>query len=298
MKYLFITLFIFTIFSTNNISIAGTAKEDGQWDLVEAIFMIQRSLNASYQHEQKRYFKIYQEIKNADKDDKDDLDKYKEWYKNEGFEGKFHTQNIDDLVRWLDSRISPTVNIKNKKNKLYKDNWDIDTLSQYLEDTLRAQDNKLYEEHNKRIIDTKNNNNILKFKMASYLGEFKKNKAHGNGIFIFLDGSIYEGKVSRNKINGKGKYTDSQGNIYEGKFRNGTLKIKIDKNTRDIIKLKPKTGIHTYSEIKGKGVVASKWFQATINNSGIYELTAKGKRDMDMAKGAAESSGGSGGDGC
>ena len=137
----------------------------------------------------------------------------------------------------------------------------------------------------------------LKFASATYEGEVKNGKAHGVGIFTFSDGSKYEGKVSRNNISGKGKYIDSQGNIYEGKFRNGTLKIKIDKKTRDIFKLKPKTGIETYSEIKGKGVLASKWFRATKNSSGKYELTAKGKRDMDMAKKAAESSGGSGGSG-
>ena len=78
----------------------------------------------------------------------------------------------------------------------------------------------------------------LKFASATYEGEVKNGKAHGVGIFTFSDGSKYEGKVSRNKISGKGKYIDSQGNIYEGKFRNGTLKIKIDKKTRDIFKLK------------------------------------------------------------
>lgn len=145
----------------------------------------------------------------------------------------------------------------------------------------------------------------LKFDEATYEGEVKKGKAHGIGIFTFLDGSIYEGKVSKNRINGKGKYTDSQGKVYEGKFKNGTLKIKIDKKTREIIKIKPKTGIETYAEIKGKGSVSSKWFKATKNLSGTYELTAKGKRDMASAKKAASSSGGdsggsggSGGSGC
>jgi hypothetical protein len=55
------------------------------------------------------------------------------------------------------------------------------------------------------------------------------------GIFTFLDGSTYEGKVKKNKIHGKGKYTDSQGKVYEGKFRYGTIKIKIDKKTRDVL---------------------------------------------------------------
>jgi len=143
----------------------------------------------------------------------------------------------------------------------------------------------------KKVVNAK----MLKFEEATYVGEIKKGKAHGFGIFTFSDGSTYEGKVLKNRINGIGKYTDSQGKVYEGKFRNGTLKIKIDKKTRDIIKLKAKTGIETYSEIKGKGSVSSKWFEATKNSSGTYEMTAKGKREMESAKKAADSSGGDSG---
>ena len=90
----------------------------------------------------------------------------------------------------------------------------------------------------------------LKFASSTYEGEVKKGKAHGVGIFTFADGSTYEGKVSKNRIHGKGIYTDSQGKVYEGKFRYGTIKIKIDKKTRDIVKIKPKTGFETYAEIK------------------------------------------------
>ena len=140
--------------------------------------------------------------------------------------------------------------------------------------------------------------NSLKFNEATYLGEVKKGKAHGVGVFTFSDGSIYEGNVSKNRIRGEGKYTDSQGNVYEGKFKNGTLRIKVDKKIREIIKLRPKTGVQMYAEIKGTGVVSSKWFRAEKNSSGTYELTPKGKRDMDRAiKDAAGSGGGSGGGG-
>ena len=136
----------------------------------------------------------------------------------------------------------------------------------------------------------------LTFPAATYEGEVKKGKAHGVGIFTFADGSIYEGKVSKNRIHGKGIYTDSQGKVYEGKFRYGAIKIKIDKKTRDIVKIKPKTGFETYAEMKGTtGATSTKWFKATQNSSGTYELTAKGKLDMAAAEsgaGAAESSGG------
>ena len=137
--------------------------------------------------------------------------------------------------------------------------------------------------------------NSLKFNEATYVGEVKKGKANGFGVFTFSDGSIYEGKVSKNRIKGEGKYTDSQGNVYEGKFKNGTLRIKVDKKTREIIRLRPKTGIQIYAEIKGVGVVSSKWFRAEKDSSGTYELTAKGKRDMENAISAANSGGDSGG---
>ena len=140
----------------------------------------------------------------------------------------------------------------------------------------------------------------LKFDSSTYEGEVKKGKAHGVGIFTFSDGSTYEGKVKNNKIHGKGKYTDVQGKVYEGKFSYGSFKTKIDNKTRDVIKLKPKTGIEALSEIKGTGAASTKWFEAEKNSSGTYELTTKGKTEMAAAISASASEGGSssGGSGC
>ena len=141
----------------------------------------------------------------------------------------------------------------------------------------------------------------LKFDASTYEGEVKKGKAHGVGIFTFSDGSTYEGKVSKNRIHGDGKYIDAQGKVYEGKFRYGAFKIKIDNKTREVIKLKPKTGIESGAEIKGTGTASTKWFAAEKNSSGVYEMTAKGKSEMAMAISAGgdggSGSGGSGG-GC
>jgi hypothetical protein len=137
----------------------------------------------------------------------------------------------------------------------------------------------------------------LKFDSSNYEGEVKKGKAHGVGIFTFSDGSTYEGKVSKNRIHGMGKYTDSKGKVYEGKFRYGTIKIKIDKKTRDIVKIKPKTGFETYAEMKGTGATSTKWFKAAQNSSGTYELTAKGKADMAAAADGGGDDGDGGGDG-
>ena len=134
----------------------------------------------------------------------------------------------------------------------------------------------------------------LKFDASTYEGEVKKGKAHGVGVFTFSDGSTYEGKVSKNRIHGKGKYTDAQGKVYEGKFKYGSFKTKIDKKTRDVIKLKPKTGIEGGAEIKGTGAASTKWFAAEKNSSGAYEMTAKGK--LEMAKAISAGAGGAAGD--
>lgn len=134
----------------------------------------------------------------------------------------------------------------------------------------------------------------LKFAAATYEGEVKKGKAHGIGVFTFSDGSIYEGKVSKNRIHGKGKYIDSQGKVYEGKFKYGTLTSMIDKKTRDVIKIKPKTGFETYTEMRGSGSLSNKWFEAEKISSGTYELTAKGKTEMKIAEADGGEGGGSG----
>ena len=135
----------------------------------------------------------------------------------------------------------------------------------------------------------------LKFDASTYEGEVKKGKAHGVGVFTFADGSTYEGKVSKNRIHGKGKYIDAQGKVYDGKFRYGTIKIKTDKKTRDIVKIKPKTGFETYAEIKGTGTASTKWFAAEKNSSGVYVMTAKGKADMAAAEASGGGDGGSSG---
>ena len=138
---------------------------------------------------------------------------------------------------------------------------------------------------------------------STYDGDVKKDKAHGKGIITFSDGSKYEGKFSKNKIHGKGKYTDLNGNIFEGKWRYGKFSKKIDKNTRETINLSVEVGNSSYFEIKGKAEASNKWFEAEKNSSGTYELTAKGKKDMDKAieEAKAKGTGGagsSGGGGC
>ena len=141
----------------------------------------------------------------------------------------------------------------------------------------------------------------LKFAESTYEGEVKKGKAHGVGIFTFSDGSIYQGKVSKNRIHGIGKYTDAKGKVFDGKFKYGTLRLKIDKKTRDVVKLRPKIGAVSITEMKGKSAASGKWFEAKKNSSGTYELTAEGKIAMAevlASGGAADTSDSSGGSGC
>jgi len=134
----------------------------------------------------------------------------------------------------------------------------------------------------------------LKFGTSTYEGEVKKEKAHGEGIITFADGSKYEGKFKKNRIHGKGKFTDSDNNIFEGKFRRGKFVNKIDKKTRQIIKLDIKTGVSSSFEIKGTGKTVHKWFEAEKTSSGTFALTTKGARDMETAERNAASGGGDG----
>ena len=135
----------------------------------------------------------------------------------------------------------------------------------------------------------------LKFGSCTYEGEVKKGKANGVGIVDCADGSKFEGKFKKNKIRGKGKYTNSDNTIFEGKFRDGKLRIKIDKMTREIIYLNDKMLKSNYYEIRGTGAASNKWLEAVKNSLGTYELTAEGKKLMELA---LEAGGGGGGGGC
>tara|TARA_B100001057_G_C22801370_1_gene931644 strand:+ start:1077 stop:1754 length:678 start_codon:yes stop_codon:yes gene_type:complete len=142
--------------------------------------------------------------------------------------------------------------------------------------------------------------NKLVFEKATYVGEIKKGKANGVGVFTFSDGSTYEGIVKRDKIKGNGKYIDLQGEVYQGKWRNGILKIKVEKNTRKIIKLRAKTGVHIYLEMRGEGAVNNLWFECECERDfSLCELTPKGEKDQERAKKAKENEGGNdSGGGC
>ena len=146
------------------------------------------------------------------------------------------------------------------------------------------------------------NSEILKFKSGSYEGEIKKDKAYGVGKFTFLDGSTYEGKFKSNKFHGKGKYTTTSGEVFDGKWRHGRIYQKINKKTRKVITLTVEKGMFETFQLRGKGEVSSKWFDAEKIGSEIL-LTPKGKRDQEKAIKEKQDanggdSGGGGGGGC
>ena len=51
------------------------------------------------------------------------------------------------------------------------------------------------------------------------IGEWKDNRAHGQGKFIHVDGDIYEGKWINDKANGFGIYIHINGARYEGMWK-------------------------------------------------------------------------------
>ena len=148
------------------------------------------------------------------------------------------------------------------------------------------------------------NSEILKFKSGSYEGEIKKDKAYGVGKFTFLDGSTYEGKFKRNKFHGKGEYTTKSGEVFNGKWRNNHFYQKLSKKTRKAIVLTVEKGMFETFQLRGKGEVRSKWFDAEKIGSEIL-LTPKGKRDQEKAikekqdaNGDGDGGSGGGGGGC
>ena len=54
---------------------------------------------------------------------------------------------------------------------------------------------------------------------ARYEGDWKENKACGNGKFWHVDGDVFEGEWKDDKANGFGKYTHVNGAKYEGNWK-------------------------------------------------------------------------------
>jgi len=58
---------------------------------------------------------------------------------------------------------------------------------------------------------------------STYSGEFFEDYVHGQGTYIFSDGKIYTGKWVRNSMEGKGELIFNENKRYVGKFKNNML---------------------------------------------------------------------------
>lgn len=55
---------------------------------------------------------------------------------------------------------------------------------------------------------------------ATYFGQYKNGKRHGEGKQIWHDGSIYEGQWKDDRTNGKGRLIHAEGDVFEGQWAN------------------------------------------------------------------------------
>ena len=62
---------------------------------------------------------------------------------------------------------------------------------------------------------------VDKEKGEEYVGEYSKDKKHGQGRMKFGDGSSYHGEWRDDMMHGKGRYETSDGEVYDGYFMNG-----------------------------------------------------------------------------
>jgi len=53
-----------------------------------------------------------------------------------------------------------------------------------------------------------------------YIGEFKDNKIHGQGVFTSKSGSRYQGEYKHGKMDGQGTYTYPNGKKITGTWVN------------------------------------------------------------------------------
>ena len=70
--------------------------------------------------------------------------------------------------------------------------------------------------------DKMHGDGVYKFASGSvYEGAFRENMFHGKGVYLYADGAKYVGQWENNKMHGQGEYTDAAGVIWSGTFFNG-----------------------------------------------------------------------------
>ncbi len=66
---------------------------------------------------------------------------------------------------------------------------------------------------------------------ATYVGEFKDGKIHGQGTLTFAEGDKYVGEFKDGKRHGQGTYTYADGTVDKGIFKKGEFVKKISEDT-------------------------------------------------------------------
>jgi hypothetical protein len=68
-----------------------------------------------------------------------------------------------------------------------------------------------------------------KFVNCKYTGEWKDNKMHGIGKFVWSDGGYYEGSWEFNKQEGEGIFVFKNGEIFKGYWKGGICEELMEK---------------------------------------------------------------------
>ena len=100
-----------------------------------------------------------------------------------------------------------------------------------------------------------------------YKGEFRDNKKHGRGAYVWSNGNRYEGDFVGDEPSGRGKFVFASGDLYEGEYAKGAF--------------------------NGKGVVIAKngdktegiFVNGQANGPAVYQFASGDKYEGEMAAG-------------
>tara|TARA_B110000008_G_C16876423_1_gene526996 strand:- start:391 stop:1023 length:633 start_codon:yes stop_codon:yes gene_type:complete len=108
--------------------------------------------------------------------------------------------------------------------------------------------------------------------VQEFLAGFGSKKKISSGTLIFQNGTKYIGSFKQDMIHGSGKFIDLGGNAYQGKWKYGKLIIKVDRKTRQVIKINRLTGASIYFETRGKGSLSNNWFESEPKIVNVKEV--------------------------
>lgn len=101
---------------------------------------------------------------------------------------------------------------------------------------------------------------------SKYVGKYKNGKRHGNGVYNYKDGTAYNGNWKKNKKDGIGTRTYTTGDKYSGEWGNDKY-----------------NGQGTYTFADGVTHVGN-WIDGTIVGTGTYYLDGKAYKSKPEVK--------------